>query len=303
MNPPMPAFIGNFRSGTTLLINLLGLHDAIAPWFETKGLCEALRWLRVLNHPDLHDLEAGQIRLPGPDGFSATAVAERMLFDFRATTARILGTEPSGKGNNERYPVGYDHALYRLAEAEAAVAAWLQDVDGVSTPERVAQSTGRLIRSLGERHAQLADKPLWINKTPEVVRFGAELRACLGPCRMILMLRDGRAVLRSAMRLGWAEPAAIAAWWQGMIEQSRLAAAEDSAHYLEVRYESLVADPVHTLNQVLEFLGLEPTAEALVQRYQQDYGLSIAPPAEPSQYDATLDSWLDRDFMKALGYV
>jgi hypothetical protein len=52
MNHPLPIFIGNFRSGTTLLANLLGFHDELALWFETKAFCEALRWIRVMERPE-----------------------------------------------------------------------------------------------------------------------------------------------------------------------------------------------------------------------------------------------------------
>ena len=63
ITPQAPIFIGNFRSGTTLLANLLGFHKDLSPWFETKGLCELLRWQRVLKDPKTIPFESSLIHL------------------------------------------------------------------------------------------------------------------------------------------------------------------------------------------------------------------------------------------------
>jgi Sulfotransferase domain. len=296
-----PLFIGNFRSGTTLLVNLLGLHPAVAPWFETKALCEPLRWMRVLQHPELAELEASLIRLPGPPGFSAEAVAGRMLADFRETAARVKGVIPSGKGSGERYPIGHDHVLYDLQFAEHALEDWLQAVGERPDAVRIGQATGILIRCLGNRHAYLAGKSCWINKTPEIGRFAAELRACLGPVGMLLMIRDGREVVRSAMRLGWAAPEELGIWWQGMIEQSRVASAIRPDDYMELRYEDLLADPVASVDRVLRFVGLAESGMDLVARYQADFPLSR--PLSPNRdVNVSVPDYLDAEFMQSLGY-
>lgn len=295
-----PIFIGNFRSGTTLLVNLLGLHPSIAPWFETKALCEPLRWLRVLNHPESTDLESSLIRLPGPAGFSVEAVADRMLSDFRVTAARMVGAEPSGKAGEERYPIGYDHVIYDLAFAEQAVCDWVNDVGTLPDSSRIARATGKLINALGRRQADLAGKPLWINKTPEIARFGRELRLCLGSVGILLMIRDGRDVVRSATRLGWGSAEDIGLWWQGMIEQSRLASVDVPGGYMELRYEDLLGDPEVTMGRVLAFLGLPDTGTELVARYRENFPLK--PMSSTMRSDTPVPHWLDADFMKSLGY-
>ena len=296
-----PVFIGNFRSGTTLLVNMLGLHEAIAPWFETKGFCEALRWLRVLNQPETEEQELRLIKLPGPDGFSGKAVAERMWNDFCATAARIDGRSPSGKAGSERYPIGHDHVLYSLAEAERALDVWLDELSGSEDPQRIAEATGKLIGVLGARHAELAGKPCWVNKTPELPRFGQELRQCLGRCRIILMIRDGRDVIRSALGLGWGQPAEIAQWWQGMIEQSRRASEDHPDDYLEMHYEGLLEHPVASMDRVLEFIGYPAEGGRLVDRYQRSSPLMIHPQSRVPLADVDT-AQLDAGLMNSLGY-
>lgn len=305
-----PVFIGNFRSGTTLLINLLGLHADVAPWFETKGLCEPLRWLRVLEDPETLAYEAAIIHADEDDAFSAEAVASRMLEDIRNTAARIEGTAPHGKGQHERYPLGHDCVLYSVDFAEQAVHHWLDAVRGQEEPEAVAAATGSLITRLGQRQAQLAGKPLWVNKTPEISRFAAELRQCLGPVRMILMVRHGRDVVRSAERLGWAGAPEIVAWWRGMIEQSRAASAGHEGDYLEMKFENLLQDPSGELNRALSFLALDPSGEHLVSTYSESIGMDH--PVGPRRglhlgsYDTApstvIDTLIDQAFLRSLGY-
>ena len=294
-----PLFIGNFRSGTTLLVNLLGLHESLAAWFETKALCEPLRWLRVLQHPEDARREAGLIRLPGPAGFSVEAVAERMLLDFRDTSARIRGAAPSGKGGNESYPIGHDHALYSLDFAEQAVADWVDEIDQSADPVHIARVTGSLIQRLGKQHAELAGKQFWVNKTPEITRFGAELRACLGGIALLVMVRDGRDVVRSATRLGWAEPEEIGVWWKGMIEQSRAGGAGLGNAYMELRYEDLLADPAAHLDHVLSLMGLSASGAELVRRYQSGFSMDRALIADKG---SPIPDYLDAELMRSFGY-
>lgn len=303
-----PTFIGSFRSGTTLLVNLLGLHRDIAPWFETKALCEALRWLRVLRHPERAMFEGRHIIPPQPPGFSPTAVAERMRHDFRATADRISGRAPSGKMDHERYPIGYDCVLYSLAEAEAALDEWCAACFDRPEPQTAAAATGRLIHTLGNLQVRHAGKSWWANKTPGIPRFIPELWDCLGPCRMVVLIRDGREVVRSASHLGWASALEIARWWKVLIEEARAAAAVHPSYYLEMRYEDLIRNPESEVNRLLAFLGCKPEGELLVGDYRRRMGddaFSTASrrlhPQEPDADWAAFDA-LAGDLMARLGY-
>lgn len=267
-----PLFIGGFRSGSTLLINLLGMHPDIAPWFETKALCEPLRWLKVLNHAELESQEVALIRMPGSRGFSPQEVAERIRFDLRQTDARIRGSQPSGKASHEKYPIGYDCINYLLEEAEEMVELWLNRVEIDSSSHGVSTATGALIRGLGDRHAELTNATLWINKTPEIPRFGAELHQIFGHCKVVQLIRDGREVALSAHKLGWGSIEQLAHWWKGMIESSRLAAADFPEDYLEIRYEDLVANPESVMDGLISFIGVEGGGAEIVGEYRQRMG-------------------------------
>lgn len=297
-----PVFIGNFRSGTTLLANLLAFHPALAPWFETKGLCEPLRWLRVLMDPSCQDVEGALARPFKGEGFGRTTVLERLRADVRETADRLKGAIESGKGPHEHYPMGSDMIGYDLAFAEEALSTWSLAVER-ETPEEVAMATGALIQALGMAHAHFYGKPCWLNKTPELPRLAQELRMALGPCRMILMVRDGRGVVQSAVRRGWGTPEALSAWWKGMILESRAASKGHPEDYLEVRYEDLLAFPEETLTTILAFIGVGGSAEALLQR-ALSAGLSLSPKGEALvPLDPEVLRAIDPVFLDSLGYA
>jgi len=264
------SFVGGFRSGSTLLINLLGLHPDVAPWFETKAFCEALRWQKALDEPTCLAVDQQAERIPAGHTINPEVVAAQMRADIRLTAARLRGDEPSGKAAYERYPIGYDCVRYSVSEAEAAVDRWFARSHYGATAVTVAQATGELINTLGRRHAQLMGKPRWVNKTPEIPRFGSELRQSLGGCRVVLLIRNGYQVALSASRLHWASVEKIALWWKELINLSR-AAAEPSS-YLEVRYEDLIRNPAASLDRVLLFLDLEPLGKQLVAEYRRLLG-------------------------------
>lgn len=267
-----PVFISGFRSGTTLLINLLGMHREVTPWFETKEFCEALRWLHILRNPAEAGFEAAYCPPGLQQGFSADITLARMHWHLNDTYARVSGAQGSGKAVHERYPLGNDHILYARNEAEAALAAWREAIGARALPESVAAATGVLIRTLGVRQQQLHGGAAWINKTPEISRFADGLRSALGPCRIIYLVRDGLQVVASGQRLQWGSVETLACNWKGLLERTRAALRGHEADYLELRYEELITEPVATLNRVLNFCGREPLAGQIVGAFTERFG-------------------------------
>lgn len=267
-----PVFIGGFRSGTTLLINLLGMHADVAPWFETKDLCEALRWLRVLRDPDQAVFEAGYVVPRHLTGFDVEAVHARMLEEMEATFDRIEGAAVSGKAGHERYPLGHDCLGYTREEGRGALARWREEANAGGNPVAAAAATRRLIEALGEAHRRGLERARWINKTPEISRFAPELRAVLGGCRVIYLVRNGLDVVSSAAALGWGEVEQLAYNWKGLLERTRAVMAPYPGDYLELRYEDLLAAPATVLDRALDFCGLSCRGEDIVAEFSRRFG-------------------------------
>jgi hypothetical protein len=269
---PLPVFISGFRSGTTLLANLLGLHPSLAAWFETKELCEILRWLHVIQGRESAAFEAGYCIPATPAGFDVETVSFRVLANLNDAFARLAGNKTSGKAAHESYPLGFDCIHYTREQAGAALVEWQQSCgDGQDYP-RLAEATGRFITQLAHLHCKAANKPFWVNKTPEIGRFGLELHECLGPIRMIYLVRDGLQVAASGYRLGWADIRTLAYNWQGLLQRTRLAMQDSPDLYLEVRYEDLIRHPGPTLTNILRFCGLEQGAEQIVDDFRSAMG-------------------------------
>lgn len=76
------------------------------------------------------------------------------------------------------------------------------------------------------------------------------------------VVRERDAVVRSLLRAPWnpRDEGASAEWWRASVAAIR-AAFGDSDRYLEVRYEDLAADPVTSMNGLLEGLGLRSDPE------------------------------------------
>ena len=268
----LPVFISGFRSGTTLLANLLGMHPALAAWFETRELCEILRWMHVLSGRETAAFEYGYCVPPKPAGFSAEAVISRVHANVTDTFAKISGAKASGKAAHERYPLGNDCLLYSREEVLAALQDWQKKVGEGNDYNSLNAGTGKLITRLASLQCQAAGKQNWVNKTPEIGRFACELRESIGPCKIIYLVRDGLQVAASGYSLGWADVETLAYNWKGLLERTRLAMQDHQEHYLELRFEDLVRQPVASLERVLQFCSTGKNAadeaKALVQHFE-----------------------------------
>ena len=113
-------------------------------------------------------------------------------------------------------------------------------------------------------YAQMRGKPRWGDKTPPYVARMPRVQSVVGEARFVHLIRDGRAV---ALSLGEAhfgpEGAGEAAevWAKRIKRARRMAPRLD--HYMEARYEELVADPEPLLRRICDFVELDFDAAML----------------------------------------
>src|SRR5215475_2727722 len=139
-----PFFIGGCgRSGTTLAVDLLGLHPSLSPVYETGFV-----------------LEVAQLLFSNP-GVSAFVVSDHVQ-QLMEEWSRELPFRPHDKKDYERYWHG---AHYVLFGREAALAATATLIDDLLTAEPQV-GFRRFIAGLFAEHARQDGKPGWINKTP-----------------------------------------------------------------------------------------------------------------------------------------
>ncbi len=126
-----------------------------------------------------------------------------------------------------------------------------------------SEGAAEAIRAFYSAYAARHSKPRWGDKTPVYMESIARIGNTLdGQARFVHLIRDGRDVAvsrgaRAVKRGRSATPAAKEAeTWKRRIESARKQATEVE-HYLEVRYEDLIADPEAALRRVCRFTELE----------------------------------------------
>lgn len=105
-----------------------------------------------------------------------------------------------------------------------------------------------------------------LERTPAHVHHLELLGAVYPDAHVVHIVRDGRDVARSMVAQSWG-PADVAGaareWVEGVTAARR--AAGGLRHYLEVRYEALLDEPVEGVREVLGFLGLNAGPDLLRQ--------------------------------------
>jgi len=128
------------------------------------------------------------------------------------------------------------------------------------------RSFAELVRRLFEFWAKSRGKPRWGDKTPHYVREIPLLMRLFPDAQVIHVIRDGRDTALSWLRTRF-EPQNLymaARLWKEMVATGRRDGAVLPADaYLEVRYETLLAQSETTLRSVCEFLG-EPYDPAVL---------------------------------------
>lgn len=137
------------------------------------------------------------------------------------------------------------------------------------TQDDLANSFRRLLESFLEKDSALAGKPRVAEKSPDNVFYFAHLHRLFPDSPLIHVIRDGRDVVCSLLRMNWVnlktgQPAehtrdarSAAAYWVRAVQSGRAAARTHPSltrRYFEFRYERLVARPEEMLRSLFAFL-------------------------------------------------
>jgi hypothetical protein len=139
---------------------------------------------------------------------------------------------------------------------------WGISAEDVRRRLREGMTTGEAIAAIFEVYAEREGKPRWGDKTPLYMQSLPLLERLFPDAAWVHLVRDGRDAALSFLALPegfsgktWALPhsaAQFAARWRTEI----LAARRLGGHYLELRYEDLVAEPERELRRVCEHASL-----------------------------------------------
>ena len=119
--------------------------------------------------------------------------------------------------------------------------------------------TKRVLKAFFGLYAEKRGKRRWGDKTPGYVKQMGLVQRVLPQAHFIHLIRDGRDVAISREGRQLREPLSVgrlARIWKRRISRARRQSRRLD-HYMEVRYEDLVARPEATLRQVCDFIELE----------------------------------------------
>ena len=231
--------IGCARSGTTLLQSFLAPHPAVLSFPETAVFGR---------------LFYNEVARPGSSTYS--------IFLDNANRHRTL---------HRRTQLAYRHAVALFGMFERLDLETLLPVRSRSVAEFVAgyvQAVDRLTLERG--------RSMWLEKTPENIRYVPEILNVVPGARFINILRDGRQNVAALYDMSqkyadrwWVRyrdiDEAIEQWNQCARLTRRLL---DVPEVLLIRHERLRADPEPVLREVCRFAGLEFAPDMIERRVE-----------------------------------
>jgi hypothetical protein len=151
---------------------------------------------------------------------------------------------------------------------------WGLTADDVIPRLRPGMTAGEAIGAVFETYAALHGKSRWGDKTPLYMQHLPLLERLFPDALYVHLIRDGRdaavshlAVPKGIMTEGWGHPhdaRGFACLWRAEVRSARaLGRRVGSGRYLELRYESLVAEPEGELARICAFAGIPYEAAML----------------------------------------
>ena len=261
-----PIFIvGVGRSGTTLLVNLMGAHPLLAPIYETPFI------RKVIRHCEKASLRStSPLYRISPTLFRRTFFKESQKLRNRLFNSVAHLPDPSTvKQEYESFPFGLAHCiLYTPEEMLREADVWLDELMSAQlSQERVYGSAREFIDRLFSIHCSRLNKPAWINKTPALLQYLDHLSELYPSARCIHIVRDGRDAAASLLSLPWGSKTvgAAARHWKSHILDGRRRVRSTKMRYTEIRYEDLIEAPTATLQRLLTFLELSADSTQLLE--------------------------------------
>ncbi len=134
----------------------------------------------------------------------------------------------------------------------------------------------------------------WIDHTPMNIAYAPTLFGEFEAAPMAHIVRDPRAVVASVLPLDWGPTSARAGarWWLSRIALGLAAESMFPGRVARIRYESLVRDPLGTLERAGPLLGLEfdpdtvGAGEARLPAYTHSQHALVGRAPDPSRIDA-----------------
>jgi hypothetical protein len=169
---------------------------------------------------------------------------------------------------------------------------WDADFDRERVLARVAEpSLAGVLTAVYRTYADSKGKERWGDKS-DYLDLVPVLNELFPAAQFIHILRDGRDVANSVIKLPWgpSDVAAAASWWNDAIWVGRrVGAVLGRKRYAEVRFEDLVRNPEDELRRLCDFLGEEYSPAMLDYHKTADDAIPAGQRAQHRNYNAPPD--------------
>lgn len=280
-----PVFIGGAgRSGTTLVVDMLGLHPDLSPIYETSFVISLLSVLgeRQIGEEALQKIHAEMDEWTRP-----------------------LPVRPHFKREHEKFFHGPHYILF---ERPFAMQRTGELIAKLRAGNSAVEEVKRFILDLFADHVKRDSKQRWINKTPDYVLHLEKLRLLFPDLKFIHCVRDGRDVAASVMTRSWG-PKTIehaAQWWLQKVSAGLQFASKHPEQVLVVKYEDLIRHPADELRRMLTWIGATDQVEPILANYEKGpikiLGEDDKRPAGLSDANAVKFCQLAGATLRSLGY-
>ncbi|MRG84777.1 sulfotransferase family protein [Salinibacillus xinjiangensis] len=228
-----PIFIGGSgRSGTTLLVDMLGLHKDLSPIYETDFVSYII---------DLFYRSS-------KEKFYENKLKYRKYVE---QWSELLPQRPHNKQTYERYVHGPHYINFSKQEMRDVTDKFLSEL----TLANIDKSVITYLNELFSLHSKNDNKLCWVNKTPAYVNYSEQLLKWFPNMKFIHIIRDGRDVALSVRdRIGPKDFSVLADWWMNQVLLGMSFGRKHPHNYIEVKYEDLILTPSKTLNFIFNSL-------------------------------------------------
>lgn len=253
-----PAFIvGVPRSGTTILVHLMGTHPLLAPIYETRFLRNLVRLCARASWFCGDSFLPAMARLVAHRAIRLQLVKECQRFRKKAIAYH---GGPSGKS-----------IRYTGEELERETDLWLNRLEKGCLPGgEIYRSAKEFVDRLFAIHCERLNKPYWIDKTPGLLNHLGGLSKIYPGAKCIHIIRDGRDVAVSIVSQRWGANNLrdAAERWKNLMLEGRRGVDARRLSYMEVRYENLIDSSAATLTGILDFLGLAGDPKEMLSHFK-----------------------------------
>jgi hypothetical protein len=230
--------VGTGRSGTTLLVNLLGSHPRLSPLYELEFLTDIINWFR----------KSDKIKPKNVLG---------LLYGWSCMRGGLPYKDIWDEAYDSKKPrFGSKYALFTRLELMAAGTVFLDSLKEMPAEQAMAN----FMNTLADLHCQKDGKTDCILKVPALIRAPDVILPNLPETKFIHIFRDGRDVWCSSRKFWWGPKTVngCAEWWKENLRIADLIHKEFPGRMLEIKYEDLLIHPQEALKEIFEFIEVEP---------------------------------------------